>query len=153
MLIRRLSSWPSAGWESPWDEMERMRRQMALLADRFAGGPKEHFAGVFPLINVTEDKNNFYVRAELPGLKAADLEISLTGDSLSIAGERKMETEGEKVTYHRKEREGGKFSRIFTLAGQIDGDKVEARSLNGLLTVTLPKSEASKPKQITVKGY
>lgn len=153
MLLRRLGQWPSTGWDTPFGELERMRRQMDALSDMFSRGSlADQYAGVFPLINVTEDKDSFYIRAELPGLKPDDLNISVTGDSFSIFGERKIETDGENVRYHRKEREAGKFSRVVNLPGQIDTEKVEAKSTNGILTVTLPKSEVSKPRQVKIKG-
>lgn len=153
MLLGRLSSWPAAGWDKPFDELERMKRQMDLFAARLSGGlPGDQFAGVYPLINVTEDKDHFYIRAELPGLKPDDLDISVTRDSFSISGERKIASEGGDVKYHRKEREAGTFSRIINLPGQVDPDRVEAHSQDGILTVVLPKSEASKPRQITIKG-
>jgi HSP20 family protein len=112
----------------------------------------EPAAGVFPLMNVTEDKDNYYVRAELPGLKAEDLDISVTGDTLSISGERKLPAEDEKAKYHRREREAGRFSRILSLPARTDTKKVEAVCTDGVLTVTLPKAEAAKPKQISVKA-
>ncbi len=153
MLLRRTTDWPTWGWKSPFEEMERMRRQMDWLSGSLSsvlfGQPA---AGVFPLMNVTEDKDNYYVRAELPGLKADELEISVTGDNLSIAGERKLPIEDEKAQYHRREREAGRFSRIVSLPAEIDAGKVEARCADGVLTVTLPKAEAAKPKQITVKA-
>ena len=111
----------------------------------------EPAAGVFPLMNITEDKSNYYVRAELPGIKADELEMSVTGDTLSVSGERKLPVEDERAQYHRSEREAGRFSRIVTLPGQLNTGKVEARCTDGVLTVTLPKAEAAKPKQITVK--
>jgi HSP20 family protein len=153
MLFRRLSGWPSSGWESPLDELERMRRQMDQFAEKFLGGlPGQEFAGVFPLINLTEDKNNLYLRAELPGLKPEQLDISVTENTFSIAGERKIEPQSEKVQYHRREREAGKFSRIINLPMPIDTKKVEAHSSSGILMVTLPKSEVAKPRQITIKA-
>jgi HSP20 family protein len=109
-------------------------------------------AGVFPLMNVTEDTDKYYVRAELPGLSAGELDISVTGDTLSISGQRKLASEDEKAQYHRREREAGRFSRIVTLPGQTDTEKVEASCTDGVLTVTLPKAEAAKPKQISVKA-
>jgi len=102
-------------------------------------------------MNITEDKNNYYVRAELPGIKADELEISVTGDTLSVSGERKLPVEDEKAQYHRREREAGRFSRIVTLPGQLNTGKIEARRTEGVLTVTLPKAEAVKPRQIAVK--
>ncbi|HMK64753.1 MAG TPA: Hsp20/alpha crystallin family protein [Thermodesulfobacteriota bacterium] len=152
MMIRRLSGLPGSGWGNFWDELDRLRKQMSSITERYHGGTSEQFAGVFPLINVTEDKDNYYIRAELPGIKAEDLELSVTGETLSISGERKLQSEGEQVRYHRREREGGKFNRIFTLPGLIDTDKVEAKNSNGILTITLPKSEKTKPKQISVKN-
>jgi len=152
MLWRKVTGWPTWDWSSPFDELDRMRREMDRLTEGLSRGVfRESMAGVFPLMNVTEDKNNYYVRAELPGFKAAELDISVTGDSLSISGERKLPVEDEKAQYHRRERESGKFSRIITLPAQVDTGKVDARCADGLLTVVLPKAEAAKPKQITVK--
>jgi len=129
-----------------------MRRDMDRLFGGLSRGVfREPSAGVFPLVNVTEDSNNYIVRAELPGVKAEELEISVTGDGLSLSGERKIHKEKKGARYHRKEREAGIFSRILTLPGPIDGDKVEATCKDGILTVVLPKSEAAKPRQISVK--
>ena len=153
MLLRRISDWPTGEWTRPWEELDRMRRQMEWLSSGLSRGQvRGTAAGVFPLMNVTEDKDNYYVRAELPGIKAGDLDISVTGDALSISGERKLHGEDKKAQYHRRERESGKFSRIISLPAQMDTNKVEARCTDGILTVTMPKSEAAKPKQIVIKA-
>lgn len=153
MLFRRASNWPTWGWTSPFEEVEGMRRQMDWLSEGLSRGLFEKpAAGIFPLINLTEDKDNYYVRAELPGLKADKLDLSVTGDTLSIGGERKLPVEDEKAQYHRREREAGTFNRIVSLPAQIDADKVGASCADGILTVTLPKAEAVKPKQIAVKA-
>ena len=152
MIFRRPLYSPTWGLGSAFEELERMRRQLDEMAGGFELRPYRVLgAGVFPLINLTEDKDNYYVRAELPGLKADDLDISVTGDTLSISGERKIPTEDEKAQYHRREREAGKFSRIVSLPAQIDTGKVQARCNDGVLTVVLPRAEAAKPKQIAVK--
>ncbi len=152
MLWRRMTGWPAWDWPSPLDELDRMRREMDRLTEGFTRGLfREPIAGVFPLMNVTEDKDNYYVRAELPGIKADELDISVAGDTLSISGERKIPAEDEKAQYHRREREAGKFSRIISLPVQVDAGKVEARCADGILTVVLPKAEVAKPKQIAVK--
>ena len=152
MLFRRMTGWPTRDWTSPFEELDRMRRQMDWLTGGLSRGVlSEPAAGVFPLMNITEGKDNYYVRAELPGFEADDLDISVTGDTLSISGERKLPVEDEKVRYHRREREAGRFSRIVSLPAQMDTGKVEARCMDGVLTVILPKAEAAKPKQITVK--
>ena len=108
-------------------------------------------AGVFPLTNVTEDSDNYYVRAELPGITSDELDIQVTAKGISISGERKIPVEGNNVKYHRREREAGKFSRTINLPENVDVNKVDASLKNGILTVIIPKSEVAKPRQITVK--
>jgi HSP20 family protein len=152
MILRRLSNLPRWDWRDPFEELERMRRQMDKLFEGLSGRLLgEPSAGVFPLVNVTESSDNYYVRAELPGVNSSDIDISVTGSSLSISGERKIPPEDEKANYHRREREAGRFSRMINLPGQIDTSKVEARCADGVLSVVLPKSEAAKPKQITIR--
>lgn len=152
MLWRRTTGWPTWDWTSPLDELDRMRREMDLLAEGLTRGFfREPVAGVFPLMNVTEDSDNYYVRAELPGINADDLDISVTGDTLSVSGERKIPDEDEKARYHRREREAGKFSRIITLPSQVDTAKVQAHYADGIISLILPKVETAKPKLIPVK--
>ncbi len=151
MAIFRPVGWATRSWEG-FDELDRMRRDMDRLLG-FTGWPfREARAGVFPLTNVTEDDHNYYVRAELPGMAANEIDISVTGDSISISGERQIRTEKKEARYHRREREAGKFSRVISLPGQIDTGKVKASCVDGVLTVVLPKAEAAKPKQIAVKS-
>jgi HSP20 family protein len=107
---------------------------------------------VFPLVNLTEDKDNYYVRAELPGVKADELDIQATANNLAISGERKIAAAAEGARYHRREREAGTFSRMIGLPGDIDTAKVNAQLQNGILTVVVPKAEVAKPKQITVSS-
>ncbi|MBU1054970.1 MAG: Hsp20/alpha crystallin family protein [Proteobacteria bacterium] len=154
MAIRRIFDFPEFGRRNLFTEMDQMKSQMdALSGLMFRGSPSWGYttAGVFPLINLTENQNNYYVRAELPGLKAQDLDIQVMGKNLTISGERKIPSEGKDIKYHRSEREAGKFSRIISLPGEINNEKVEAQMKNGLLKVVIPKSEASKPRQISVK--
>jgi HSP20 family protein len=103
------------------------------------------------LINLTEDKDSCFIRAELPGVKADELDIQATGNNIAISGERKIASETENARYHRREREAGTFSRMIGLPGDIDADRVEAKLENGILTVVIPKAEAAKPKQISVR--
>lgn len=153
MVFRRIGNWPAFYWRTPFGELERFKRQMDLLSDGMTGRLfREPSAGVFPLMNVTEDKDNYFVRAELPGIKSDDIDISVTGDTLTISGERKIAEEKGEVNYHRREREAGKFSRVVNLPTQIDIGKVEAKCIDGLLLIVLPKAEAAKQKQITVKS-
>jgi HSP20 family protein len=83
-------------------------------------------------------------------MKAEDLGIQIVDKTLTISGERKIPEEGEKIRYHRRERDAGRFSRAIGLPGEIDNGRIEAQMRDGLLTVTIPKAEAAKPKQIAV---
>lgn len=103
-----------------------------------------------PALDVHEDKDNFVIRTELPGLRREDIDVSLQDGSLIISGERKVETVTEGVEVHRQERYYGKFQRALTLPAPVAGDKVKAQYKDGVLTVTLPKVEEAKPKQIAV---
>jgi HSP20 family protein len=154
MLLRRVTDWPT--WEgrgSAFDDIEIRRRQMDRLFEGLTGRLfREPTTGVFPSVNVTEDNDSYYIRAELPGIKADELDISATGNSFSISGERKIPEEKENAKYHRKEREAGKFSRVISLPSQIDTTKADAKCVDGVLTVVLPKAEAAKPRQIAVKA-
>jgi HSP20 family protein len=150
MIVRRLG--PSRPTFVPtyngFDEMRRdMFRLFGALADHAGTQPS---AGVFPAVNVTQDTDSFYVRAELPGVAADDLDISAVHRTLTIKGERKAPDE-EGVSYHRRERAGGVFSRSITLPSEFDAERIDARYKDGLLRLTLPKPERLKPRQITVK--
>jgi HSP20 family protein len=128
-----------------------MRKQLEQMFGDSETPHQRVSAGVFPLINLTEDKENYFVRAELPGVKGDALDIQVTANNLAISGERKI-AEEEGARYHRKEREEGSFSRMIGLPGDINPDKVDAKLQNGILTVVVSKAEAAKPKQITVKS-
>jgi HSP20 family protein len=124
---------------------------MEQLLESAATPQQREAAGVLPLINLTEGKDNYYVRAELPGVKGDELDIQVTANNLAISGERKIAAEEEGARYHRREREAGTFSRMIGLPGEVDTDKVDAKLVNGILTVVISKAEIAKPKQITVK--
>jgi HSP20 family protein len=132
--------------------MERMIQQMDVLTKAMFGRPGLRLSPtrVFPAVNITEDKDSFFVRAELPGIKTDEIDLQINGRNLTISGERKIRFEGENAKYHRREREAGKFSRVIGLPSDIDAGRVDAKMINGVLTVEIPKSETSRPKQITV---
>lgn len=115
--------------------------------DRLFEAPTTGWA---PALDVHEDKENFSVRVELPGMKREDIEVSLQDGALIITGERKEEKVTEGTELHRQERYYGKFTRALTLPAAVAGDKVKAQYKDGILTVTLPKAEEAKPKAITV---
>ena len=151
MFYPRIFNMPTFRTFRPFEELNRMRQQMDRIMDAFGErGGIAAGAGVFPAINLTEDDNFFYLRAELPGVKSEDLDIQATASNLTIAGERKLAIEDQGARYHRREREGGHFSRALTLPREIDADRIEARLVDGLLTVRLPKAASAKPKRISI---
>jgi HSP20 family protein len=108
-------------------------------------------AGTLPL-DVVETENEFVVKASLPGLKPEDIHTSIVGDTLTIRGETKSEEEKKGHTWLMRERRIGSFQRSLTLNARINADKANANFEDGVLTLTLPKAEAAKPKQIKISA-
>jgi len=150
MILRRIPSLPS--WSKGFRELDAARRDMERLFDSLTGLTASRPAGVFPPINVSEDTESIYVRAELPGIKADDLDITMENDTLTIAGERKRAIENDAGSCHRCEREWGAFRRSFSLPTRVESEQVKANYLDGILTVTLPKAAEVRPKQIAVQA-
>lgn len=151
MLVRRV--WPSRPTlEGPFGDVDQLRREMMRLLDTAVGDAfGDTGVGVFPPINVTQDNDNFYVRAEIPGIKPEQLSISAQKNRVSLSGSREIPQEHDRVSYHRRERAEGSFSRTLTLPTEVDTERVDARYNAGVLTLTLPKAEETKPRQITVR--
>jgi len=106
-----------------------------------------------PRVDVTEDNENLYVEADIPGVDKKDVKVSVVGDVLTISGEKKKESKDENKNYYRLERTAGSFSRSFTLPSEIHTDKIGAEFKDGVLRITLPKTEEAKvvEKQIEIK--
>jgi HSP20 family protein len=104
-----------------------------------------------PALNLWEDEGNFYLEAELPGLKVDDLDLAALDRQFTIRGERKVEAH-EDWTCHRQERACGPFSRTIELPAAVEPEKVQAAFKHGVLTMTLPKAEDAKPRRIEVKA-
>lgn len=151
MFYRRLLGFPTWGVRRSFGELDRMRQMMDNLYDSLSQGEAPlSKAGVFPLVNLTEDADKYFIRAELPGVASEDLDIQATGKGISISGERKIFAEDESAKYHRRERDAGTFSRMVSLPGDIDVENVNARLADGILTIDVPKAEAAKPRQIAI---
>jgi len=103
-----------------------------------------------PALDLYEDKENFVLKTELPGVNKDDVNVSIQDGCLSISGERKSEAKREDTEVHHTERFFGRFQRTVTLPAAVAADKVKAQYKDGVLTITLPKTEAAKPKQIDV---
>lgn len=149
MAIIRFTDQPL--FKNPWEEFDQLRKRMDLI---LRGSEARGYApaNVFPSLNISEDENNLFVRAELPGVDSEDLDITIEEDTLVLKGERRAENVGEEASFHRREIQRGKFSRAIALPTRIKRDAVEAKMENGLLMITLPKAEEVKPRQISVKA-
>jgi len=144
-------------WRDPFEnkafrELNRLQEEMNSLFDKVFGRKSiSSGSGVFPAVNVAQNQESIYITAELPGIDAADLDIVVEDDSVVLKGERKIEPEGENVSYHRRERDQGAFSRTIPLPTRVETEKASAEVKNGILTLILPKAEEVKPKKIEIK--
>jgi HSP20 family protein len=134
-----------------WSEMNRVHDELSRLFGRNNGFSRLTPAA-WPAVNIWEDEQNVYAEADLPGLNLEQLEVFVTeGDQLTIKGERLVE-QPEGAVWHRQERGFGQFTRQLTLPALVNADAVEAKYEQGVLRLTLPKSEAAKPRKIAVKS-
>jgi len=150
-LIRRNQGEVTPSGASVWDPFRAMRDM--LRWDPFreleaaAGGDYGLFA---PSFDVKENKDGYVFRADLPGVKEEDLEISLTGNRLAISGKREAEKREQGETYYASERSYGSFTRAFTLPDGTDAENVKAELKNGVLQVTVPKKPEVQPRKIQI---
>jgi HSP20 family protein len=141
-------------WE-PFREMVSLRDAMnSLLQESFVRpGTASGAGGLATLpLDVRETETEFVVKGSLPGIKPEDVQITVHGDTVTIRGETKAEEEKKGQTWHLRERRHGTFQRSVSLATPIDSDKAHAKFEHGVLTLTVPKSEKARPKQIKVNG-
>jgi HSP20 family protein len=137
-----------------FEDMTRWQQGFNRLLSRMGNGwpLRSEAAVIFPAVNIWEDQDHVWAEAELPGLKMDDLEIYVTGhDQLTIKGERQP-FKLEQGVWHRQERGYGTFTRVLQLPVAVDPNQIEARLENGVLTIRMAKSEAAKPRKITVKA-
>jgi len=143
MKLTRASTWPGVTRLTDLrDEIDRLFEAPLTRTSELLGWT--------PAFDIYEDKDNFVVKAELPGMKREDINASLHDGSLIISGERKNETRSQETEVYRSERFFGKFQRVVSLPAQVAASKAKADYKDGILTITLPKSEEAKPKQIEV---
>jgi HSP20 family protein len=144
-----ISTWPAFGRLSDLrDEVDR------LFGPTFGEltGTSPLLSGWSPALDLFEDKDNLVVKAELPGMKKDEIDISLHDGCLSISGERKSDQTSNNAEVYRTERYYGRFQRTVALPSPVAADKVRAQYQDGVLTITLPKTEEAKPKRIDVSA-
>ncbi len=151
-MAREMVPWRPWG---PFKEMERMRNEMDRLWESFMEGKPgrrtEEISRWVPSLDLSETKDSYIVKAEIPGMEPKDIDISLQADLLTIRGEKKQEKEEKEENYHFIERSYGSFSRSIRLPQEIKGNKIKASYKEGILKVILPKSEEAKKKEVKVK--
>jgi len=152
-MAQELQVWKPLRELVPFREFERMRSNFDRLWDSFFGRGLEGRAegGWFPSLDLAETDNELVVKAELPGMDPKDIDISLSDGMLTIKGEKKQEKEEKKSDYHFIERSYGSFTRSIQLPRQVEREKISASYKNGLLRITLPKSEEAKKKEVKIK--
>jgi HSP20 family protein len=133
--------------------IQQLRSEMDNLLGGFFGptfdGLSRGFIRCQPAVNVWDKGEELMVEMEVPGVKNEQIDVSVTGDELTIKAQRPDVSE-EGVTYHRRERPTGDFTRVLSLPCAVDANRVEAELAEGVLTLRLPKAEAAKPRKITV---
>lgn len=137
---------------NPFRDMEDFSRNWSLLPDVFSRFFDEPVAvrPWSPSVDIEEKDNEIVLKADIPGVNQKDLEVRLENGTLTLKGERKFEKEDKQKGYHRIERGYGSFVRSFALPTAVDADKVQAHYHDGVLTVTLPKTEASKARKVKI---
>lgn len=139
-------------WE-PVREMMTLREAMdRLFDDAFTRPIGQGGSSGLPAIDLYQTNDEVVVKASLPGLKPEDVQISVTGDVLTLRGEFKQSEEKKEATYHIREQRYGSFERTIMLPTDVQTDKAKADFENGVLTVTLPKAETVKPRTINIKA-
>jgi HSP20 family protein len=134
-------------------EMVTLREAMDRLFDDAFTQPFGRSVGSqFPAVDLYQTEDDVVVKATIPGMKAEDVQISVTGDLFTLKGEYKEKEESREKTYHVREQHYGTFERTFSLPARVVADKARAEFEDGILTVTLPKADEVKPKTISVKA-
>lgn len=142
---------------APFEEMERwfedvFRRPFSLLGPSWL--PRMRFPEleeISPVVDIYEEGDNVVVKAEIPGIKKDDIDVSLTDNTITISGEKEKEEKVEKKNYYRLERSYGSFTRTFRLPAEVQSDKAKARFKDGILEIRIPKTEEAKKREKKVK--
>ncbi len=139
---------PMMGLSRISDVFDRMMEDFFSTDTRLS----EPVSNLIPLMNIEELKDAYKISLEIPGMEKDDIDIQLKDNVLTISGEKKEESKSEEGTFYRRERRFGKFVRSVSLPNDVNAEKIEAEYKNGVLTLTLPKTEEAKPKKIAVKS-
>lgn len=142
---------PQRAWD-PWRELMRMQEDLSRSFERLFGPERKAVSFWAPDVDIYEKENNIIVRADLPEVKPQDVEISIVDTTLKIKGARKQVEEVKEENVYRMERKYGSFERTIELPVSVKTEEVEATYKEGVLTITLPKTEEKKAKEIKIKA-
>ena len=142
-------------WQDPFRDLETIQNEMNKLFDSSLVGWRDRDAGLLegvwnPAVDIYDSKDNVMVKADIPGMKKDEIDVSVHRDTLIIKGEKKREKETKESDFVRTERYYGSFNRAIRLPSEVQADKVNAAYKNGVLELVLPKKEESKPKQLKI---
>lgn len=143
-MVKDLARW------DPFKELLSLRDEFDRIFKEYFIRPEKIDEEWFPMLDMKEDSESIVVNIEVPGVKKDDIKVTLRGNQLIVTGERKFEKEKKDETYHRIERSYGKFQRVITIPVEVDQSKIKATYENGILSITLPKTEKEKPKEIEI---
>jgi HSP20 family protein len=130
----------------PFASVRALQRQMNRLFEGYGAEERE----AFPAVNLWSSAEEVVVQAEVPGVDPKNIEITVQGDQLTLQGERHAEEPSENAVCHRAERGSGRFMRTFRLPFEVDNARAAARCVHGVLTLTLPRTETSKPRKVAI---
>jgi HSP20 family protein len=137
-------------WQRRWDPFRELQREVGRLFESLEQFPSSRRVHRYPPLNLYDAGDRYVLSAQLPGIAPGDIDLTITGETLTMRGERKRSEGVRDDSYRRQERPMGRWSRTLTLPDRVDSSQVSASFAHGILTVSLPKAESAKPRQITV---
>ncbi len=139
-------------WQRRWDPFRELQREVGRLLESLDPFQATRRAEVYPPLNLYDAGDHYILSAQLPGIAPGDIELTITGETLTMRGERRRAEGVRDDNYRRQERPMGRWSRTVTLPDRVENGQVSASFTNGILTVNLPKAEGAKPRHIAVIG-
>jgi HSP20 family protein len=137
-------------WQGRWDPFQELQREMGRLFESLDPMQSKRQIYRYPPLNIYDAADRYILSVQLPGMAPSDIELTITGETLTLRGERKRAEGVKEDGYRRQERPMGRWSRTITLPDRVESTQVGASFADGILTVTFPKAEGSQPRQITV---
>jgi HSP20 family protein len=139
-------------WQRRWDPFRELQREVGRILESFDPFQAARRVQLYPPLNLHDAGDRYILSAQLPGVAPGEIELTITGETLTMRGERKRPEGIKDDSYRRQERPMGRWSRTVTLPDRVDSLQVTASFANGILTVSLPKAEGARPRQINVTG-